>query len=206
MSTDKSLFFYGSIYHRLFDPQIAEARQKTVDYVKEKSSVLDLACGTGQLCFELREHKQCHVVGLDLSIRMLEFARKCDPFQNITFIHGDATNLETFNDHSFDYATMLMLMHELPRPQQVSVLKEAMRVANKGIIIDAVTPLPKNTGGMGIRIVERTFGHDHNPNFKSFISTGGIRKILEESGLPVKIEHSSVFWHKCREIVVVSMK
>jgi ubiquinone/menaquinone biosynthesis C-methylase UbiE len=206
MSTDKSLFFYGSIYHRLFDPQIAEARQVTVDYISEESSVLDIACGTGQLCFALREQKRCHVVGLDLSQRMLEFARKNDPLQNITFIHGDATNLETFSDHSFDYATMLMLMHELPRPQQVSVLKEALRVASRGIIIDAVSPLPKNAGGIGIRIVERTFGHDHNPNFKSFLVTGGISRILEESGLPVKIEHSSVFWRNCREIIVVSAK
>jgi ubiquinone/menaquinone biosynthesis C-methylase UbiE len=206
MSTDKSLFFYGSIYHRLLDPQIAEARQVTIDFINEKSSVLDIACGTGQLCFALREQKQCQVVGLDLSLRMLEFARKCDPFQNISFIHGDATNLETFSDRSFDYATMLMLMHELPGPQQVCVLKEAMRVASKGIIIDAVTPLPKNAGGIGIRIIERTFGHDHNPNFKSFINTGGIRRILEESGLPVKVEHSSVFWHNCREIIVVSTK
>jgi ubiquinone/menaquinone biosynthesis C-methylase UbiE len=206
MSTDKSLFFYGSIYHRLLDPQIAEARQVTLDYITEESSVLDIACGTGQLCFALRGQKRCHVVGLDLSLRMLEFARKNDPLQNITFIHGDATNLETFSDHSFDYATMLMLMHELPRPQQVCVLKEALRVASKGIIIDSVSPLPKNAGGIGIRIVERTFGHDHNPNFKSFLATGGIRRILEESGLPVKVEHSSIFWRNCREIIVVSSK
>jgi len=137
---------------------------------------------------------------------MLEFARKYDPLQNITFIHGDATNLETFSDRSFDYATMLMLMHELQRPQQVCVLKEALRVASRVIIIDAVSPLPKNAGGIGIRVVERTFGHDHNPNFKSFLATGGIRRILEESGLPVKVEHSSVFWRNCREIVVVSAK
>jgi len=206
MSTDKSLFYYGSIYHRLFDPQIAETRQVTVDYINEKSSVLDIACGTGQLCFALREQKQCHVVGLDLSIRMLEFARKCDPLQNITFIHGDATNLESFSDHSFDYATMLMLMHELPGTQQVCVLKEALRVASNCIIIDAVTPLPKNAEGIGIRIVERTFGHNHNANFKTFLATGGIRRILEESGLPIKTEHSSLFCRNCREIIVISTK
>lgn len=206
MSTEKSLFYYGSIYHSLFDPQIAEARQVTLDYIKEESSVLDIACGTGQLCFALREHKRCNVIGLDLSLRMLKFARRHNPYQNITFIHGDATNLETFSDCSFDYATMLMFMHELLRTQQLCVLKEALRVADKVIIIDAVTPLPKNAGGIGIRIVEKTFGHDHNPNFKSFIATGGIRGIIEESGLPIQIEHSSVFWRNCREIIVVSVR
>jgi cyclopropane fatty-acyl-phospholipid synthase-like methyltransferase len=55
MPMDKSLFFYGPIYHRLFDPQLAEARQVAVDLVAGGSSVLDIGCGTGLLCFALRE-------------------------------------------------------------------------------------------------------------------------------------------------------
>ena len=34
--------------------KLLEARQVTVDYITEESSVLDIACGTGQLCFALR--------------------------------------------------------------------------------------------------------------------------------------------------------
>jgi hypothetical protein len=86
-----------------------------------------------------------------------------------------------------------MVMHELPEAKQISVLKDALRVAGKCIIIDSVAPLPKNAGGYGIRLVELTFGHDHKPNFKAFLSKGGIRSILEKSGLPIKIIHSSVF-------------
>jgi len=206
MPQDKSLFFYGSFFHRFLDPQLAENRQVAVDYIPESSSVLDIACGTGQLCFELREIKHCRVVGLDVSLRMLDFARKTNLFQDITFVHEDATDLHTFEDSSFDFATMLMIMHELHRPQQISVLKEALRVAHRGIIIDSVVPLPKNAGGIGYRFVEATIGHDHYQNFKSFLAKGGIRGILQESGLPVNIEYSSVFWRKCREILVVSMR
>jgi len=204
MPTDKSLYFYGSIYHRLLDPQLIQTRQVAVDHIPERSSVLDIGCGTGQLCFALREHKHCQVVGLDLSLRMLEFAQKSNPFEDVTFIHEDATDLSVFKDKSFDYATMLMVIHELPGAIQVLVLKEALRVARKGIIIDSVAPLPKNAGGIGIRFVELTFGHEHNPNFKAFLAAGGIRRILQESGLPINVEYSSVFWHNCREIVVVS--
>jgi hypothetical protein len=135
---------------------------------------------------------------------MLEFARKANPFEEVTFVHGDATDLGVFGDQSFDYATMLMVMHELPRPQQACVLKEALRVASKCIIIDAAAPLPKNAGGLGIRIVEGTFGHDHQRNFKAFLASGGIRGMLEESGLPISVEQSSVFWRNCREVVMVS--
>jgi ubiquinone/menaquinone biosynthesis C-methylase UbiE len=204
MPKDKSLFFYGSIYNRLLDPQLAECRQKTVDLIPEEASVLDIACGTGQLCFELKKYKRCQVIGTDLSLSMLEFARKSNPFKDITFVHEDATNLSSFKDNSFDYATMLMVMHELPRPQQIGILKEALRVAKRGIIVDSVVPLPKNLEGIGIRIVEATFGHEHNPNFKTFLSTGGIHGILQESGLQFKLEHSSVFCQNCREIVGVT--
>ncbi|HEX9618379.1 MAG TPA: hypothetical protein VGA03_13285 [Anaerolineales bacterium] len=40
MPTDKSLFYYGPIYHQLFDPQVADARQVTIDLIAEGSSVL----------------------------------------------------------------------------------------------------------------------------------------------------------------------
>jgi hypothetical protein len=99
---------------------------------------------------------------------------------------------------------MLMLIHELPRPQQLRVLGEALRVARRAIIIDAVAPLPRNAGGLGIRVVEATFGHDHHHHFKSFLAGGGIRGVLEASGAPLNVEHSSVFWRDCREAIVVS--
>jgi SAM-dependent methyltransferase len=201
---EKSLFFYGSFFHRFFDPQLAENRKEVIDFIPEGSSVLDIACGTGQLCFELRKFKHCRIVGLDISLRMLEFARKTNPYQDITFVHEDATDLHNFRDNSFNFATMLMIMHELEKPQQISVLKEALRVAHRVILIDSVVPLPKNVEGIGYRIVEATVGHDHYRNFKSFLANGGIRGILHESGLPLKIDYSSVFWKNCREIVVVS--
>lgn len=100
---------------------------------------------------------------------------------------------------------MLMIMHELSQPQQVRVLKEALRVANKRMIIDSIVPLPKNVAGIGIRIVEATFGRDHNRNFRAFLASGGIEGMLEECGVPITVEYSSVFWRRCREVVVVSM-
>lgn len=72
MPADKSLFYYGPLYRRLFDPPLAEARHLAVELIPAHSSVLDLACGTGQFCFALRTAKSCRVTGLDLSVRMLE--------------------------------------------------------------------------------------------------------------------------------------
>ena len=206
MIQEKSLFFYGSFFHKYLDPQLAENRKVVIDFIPEGTSVLDIACGTGQLCFELKKFKSCRVVGIDISKRMLDFAIKTYSHTEITFVHEDATDLGNFGDKTFDFATMLMMMHELQRPQQIAVIKEALRVAQHGILVDSVVPLPKNAGGIGYRIVESTVGHDHYGNFKSYLANGGIRGILQESGLPIKIEYSSVFWRKCREMVVVSLQ
>src|SRR5512140_2152751 len=112
MLQDKSLFFYGSFFHRFLDPQLAENRRIAIDFIPEGSSVLDIACGTGQLCFELREFKNCHVTGVDLSQRMLDFARRINPYQEIEYVYEDDTELHSFEDNSFDFARKLMIMHE----------------------------------------------------------------------------------------------
>lgn len=204
MITDKSLFYYGATYHRLLDPPLAEARQAAVDVVAEGASVLDVGCGTGQLCLALRERKHCRVVGVDLSLRMLEFARRSSPYADISFVHGDAGDLPQFADASFDYATALMLLHELTMPQRVRILHEALRLAHRVILVDSAFPLPRNAGGVGIRLVERVLGFDHNPNFKAFLATGGLQGVLRECAMPLVVELRTVFWHNCRELVLVS--
>lgn len=203
MPVDKSLFFYGRIYHKLLDPHQAEARKVIAGLIPEGSSVLDIACGTGQLCLTLRAQKQCRVLGIGLSLRMLQFAEKSNHYDSVRFMHQDATDLSGFRDYTFDYSVVLILMHELPREKQLYVLSEALRVSNKTIIVDANVPLPKNLRGLGVRFVEATFGRDHHGYFTNFLATGGIMGLLENSDLPITIAHRSVFWHSCREIVMV---
>lgn len=203
MPKDKSLFYYGWAYHRLFDPPLAAARRITVDLVPAQSSVLDIGCGTGQLCFALRHDKGCRVVGLDLSLRMLEFARRACTFDDINFLHGDATELFGMDDASFDYATVLFLLHELPRDRQAQVLREGLRVARRLVLVDSSAPLPVNGEGIGIRLVESTFGHEHHHHFRSFLARGGIMSIVQDSAIPATLEYRSVFLHGCREVVVL---
>lgn len=204
MPVDKSLFHYGRIYNKLFDPVLAEARQVVVGLVAEGSSVLDIGCGTGQLCFALKAEKHCQVTGVDLSLCMLQFAEKFNRHGDVTFLHLDATDLVGLEDRSFDYATVLFLMHELPQEMQLRVLGEGLRVASHVVIVDSKVPLPTNMGGLGIRVVEATFGREHYGHFKNFLGNGGITGVLEASGLPMAVVHRSSFWRDCREVVVVS--
>ena len=150
MLQDKSLFYYGTIYHRLIDGKLEEARQTIVNVVPERASVLDIGCGTGSLCLELCRTKHCKVVGLDLSLKMISFAEERSTCPDVTFVHGDATDLSIYPDRSFDFAVMLVFIHELDAEQQKQALREALRVANKLIICESVAPLPRNKGGVDL--------------------------------------------------------
>ncbi len=203
MVADKSQYYYGSLYHRLFDGKLKEMRQMVLQLIPDGAKVLDIGCGTGVFCTELVEQKGCHVVGLDLSLKMLQFAQK-NASDKVTFVHADATNLKQFADDAFDYACMLVFIHELPQTLQVQALKEALRVAPRLIVADSTVPLPRNFNGFLIRFVEFVFGHDHWPHFKHYLAVGGIRGVLEESGLPCTIEQQVLFWNGSRETVLLS--
>ncbi len=175
-----------------------------LDLIPEKSTVLDIASGTGQLCLELREKKKCRVVGIDLSHRMIDFARSRNPYNDVEFIHGDATDLSGIDRGSFDYATVLFLLHEIPRETQIDVLTEALRIAHKVIIVDSHVPLPKNAHGLALRLVEAIGGREHYRQFADYLAAGGIGGILADRQVIATVEHRSIFWHGCRQAVVLS--
>ena len=199
----KDRFMNGAIYHMLWDRPLREVRRQVVDYIPKGSSVLDIACGTGELCFELAAMKDCQVVGLDLSKRMIDFANKRNRYTWVRFMLGDGTNLNGFKQHTFDFATIVLLMHEVPKDTQFATIKEALRIAKKTIIIESLAPLPKNIHGIALRIVEAIGGPGHYRSFADYLEAGGISGILKDSSIRARINHRSIFWHGCRELVVL---
>jgi hypothetical protein len=83
------------------------------------------------------------------------------------------------------------------------VLREGLRVARRLLLVDSVAPLPRNGEGFGIRLVEATFGREHYHHFRHFLALGGIMTAVQDAGLPVTVEHRSVFLHGCREAVML---
>ncbi len=204
MPRDKSLFHYGGFYHKVIDSKQEEARQIILDLIPEKSSVLDITCGTGALCYELCKEKQCRVVGLDLSLKMIKFAQTQFAHPNATYVHGDATDLSDYGDHSFDYAIMMLFIHELEEDQQQRAIEEALRVGKKLIICDSASPLSRNKNAFLTWFAETVFGYEHKRHFKRFLAEGGIEGLLAKTGLSVKIEYSSLFWNNCRQVLMIS--
>ena len=66
-----------------------------------RDRVLDLACGTGDIAFQAARHTRA-VVGLDLTFRMVQLARRKS--DDVSFLTGDMLALP-FRDRSFSVVT-----------------------------------------------------------------------------------------------------
>jgi demethylmenaquinone methyltransferase / 2-methoxy-6-polyprenyl-1,4-benzoquinol methylase len=86
-------------------------RQKLQPILDSPSAtVLDVACGTGDLSIELQSSARARIIGTDFCRPMLAVA--AEKSQAISFIEGDAMNL-SFADNSFDAVTIAFGLRNL---------------------------------------------------------------------------------------------
>ncbi len=98
-------------------------------------SVLDLGTGPGAWAALFKEHGAEKVHGIDFAQKMIYRAQKrYSP--EIHFSVGDATNLNTFDDKSFDIVTASFMLHGFPRDYREKILKEMKRIARELIIVN----------------------------------------------------------------------
>ncbi|MCU0550820.1 MAG: class I SAM-dependent methyltransferase [Leptolyngbya sp. Prado105] len=100
--------------------------------------VLDVACGTGE--FErliLSENSAQHIVGVDLSERMLTIAQqKLQAYPNVTFVQASAATLP-FSDRSFDVIVSANAFHYFENPwTALSEMKRVLKPNGKIVILD----------------------------------------------------------------------
>ena len=106
-----------------------KARLADLSGVKDGMAALDLACGTGDIAFELAR-RGASVTGLDLTLRMLQLARaKAGAGRRVRFVTGDMMALP-FPDRSFDLVTTGYGIRNVPRIEPA--LAEIARVLRPG--------------------------------------------------------------------------
>ena len=96
--------------------------------------ILDAGCGSGHSTLPLAAqypHAQIH--GIDLAAPMLRFAaaRAASLGYAVHFAQADATQTK-FADASFDLITSTLLLHEMPRPVILALLRECHRLLRPG--------------------------------------------------------------------------
>jgi len=99
--------------------------------------ILDVPCGTGKLSALLYGHGRELLVGCDISAEMLSIARDLSARagqKELLFTRADATALP-YADGSFDCVVCLRLLHRVPPPVRLAIVKELARVSRHYLIV-----------------------------------------------------------------------
>lgn len=98
------------------------------DWIKENSSVLDIACGNSPLLIELKKKKNCLVEGFDISSKVVEEQRKA----GITAAVQNIANRDFKLEKNYDYIIASEILEHLVYPE---ILLEKIRKNTKYLII-----------------------------------------------------------------------
>ena len=178
---------------RLYDLAFAgmfKGLQRRVAAAVERENLypwLDVCCGTGS---QLRGHVPVVrvpdrvVCGLDKSLGFVRYAAARAPGR--PFICGDAEQLP-FKDGAFRAVSVSFGLHDKSPDLRRAMMAEARRVLVPGgrlIAVDFENPwnFKSKVGALAARVIERLAGGEHYRNGREFLSRGGLRAFLRESG------------------------
>jgi methionine biosynthesis protein MetW len=99
------------------------------DLVKEKSKVLDIGCGNGELLEFLKKTKSVDARGLEISQKQVSNALS----KGLSVIQGDAEkDLTYYPNRNFDYAILSQTIQATHNPKEI--LEEMLRIAQYAVI------------------------------------------------------------------------
>jgi SAM-dependent methyltransferase len=122
----------GALNDELGVATAAAVRRQCPDL--EPTAILDLGCGAGHATLPLADaFPSAAVHGIDLGAPMLRYAaaRSAALGYSIHFSQQDATRTR-YPDASFDVIASTLLLHEMPRPAILAVLRECHRLLRPG--------------------------------------------------------------------------
>jgi len=182
-------------YESLWQAQLAEARSRLLACAAPACGerVLDIACGTGLVAFAAAQvvGPAGHVVGVDISERMVEAARQRARDRNLpnaTFLRMEMGSL-ALPDASFDVATCALGLMYAPNPEvALAELRRVMRPGGRVVI--AVWGERARCGWAEVfRIVDEEVASEVCPLFFRFGERDALATACSAAGFTVTAQH-----------------
>jgi len=193
MHNPREHYYDGWIYARVIDGNLTRLRRRISKWIPPGSTILDVGCGTGDQLFYLKDQIS-QGLGIELSSKMLEFARKRraqEQAGHLDFKLMNASRLEGQQDSSYDLALTTMVIHEMPVNERLQTLLEMKRVARKLILVDYRIPQSTLLNRMSIHSIEFLAGWSHYCGFRSFSQQGGMPPLIGQAGLQIEAEQET---------------
>lgn len=187
MPSPKSAYVDGWPYAMVFDRLLAPVHRFVAKQVAGAEGVIDVCCGTGALAVRMAARCQ-RVMGVDLSPRMIRHAQRARDergLENLVFELRDAADLADIDDGTFEVATLVLGLHEMPRALRADVLRESLRVSRRALIVDYAVPVPLNWVGALALASEIACGPRHLAHFSSYQRRRGLDPLLDQVGATV---------------------
>jgi demethylmenaquinone methyltransferase/2-methoxy-6-polyprenyl-1,4-benzoquinol methylase len=106
----------------------------------ENATVLDVACGTGDLSLELQRASKARIVGTDFCRPMLAIAQQKSE-DSIPYLEADAMDLP-FGDGQFDAVTIAFGLRNLPNvPRGLAELFRIVKPGGKLVVLEFSSPI-----------------------------------------------------------------
>lgn len=181
---DENIKWAERISQGLMSPEGRFEQWKDIDWLphEEGWKVLDVGCGNANYHDLFTRGYGMEYTGCDLSLSMLEIARKNYP--DVTFIHCDATDLP-FADGEFDLVFCSDVLIHLPLDLEEAVVKECIRVAGRYAAIHQRVVLEP----------PRSFRQDDNGTIYRY-------EVLDEEVQRMSLFHDKVNMYKRNDRVV----
>ena len=103
-----------------------------VGEISRGTRVLDIGCGTGNLISAVKNISGCNAYGIDLSLEMLDVAKK--KIANGIFVKGNVGAIP-FANCSFNCVIGAFFLHLVDRGDREIVIKECYRVLSRGRLL-----------------------------------------------------------------------
>lgn len=190
---DESRRVYGSVFASIYDvitAPLSWLRRRVTRMARIEPGVraIDIATGTGAQARSFAK-AGASVVGIDLSERMLDIARRKAHSSAIQFVEADATMLPE-PQASFDVACISFALHEMPEIIRTRVISEVARVTRPdGTIVIVDFMRPRNR--VWQFVVEHLIALVERDSYREFLRSD-LRALLESSGISMVEERGAL--------------